>query len=440
MPSRVADSVPQQPSPLTHGRPQGQSPSADRVPGRSAGRWGDTPVADAPRRGPATALAAERARQARMAVVGAVTERWAPEQAGPVHENWQLAPPIGPATDLWALGALLFRAVQGHAPVSGGVDRRAGAAGVRRAARLRRGVRAAPARRRVAAASGPHRAARLRGAARLAALPRPVGARSRRPVRTSSPRRPPIRAGCRSYGAGASWCAGAGPACPRPARTAGTSGPGRRAQAPRQTGPQPAPADPAGLLAAAVAYAMFFMPKAKDGSAGGQRTGTGGGGRPRRSSPAGDPDASSEPRPEQTSPGGGTGNSAPRRPDLPVRPVLATGRRPTGPDAAARLHRCARTPTGFRIAVANGWDRTRRRTAAAKSSTRTADFELIVVPGRDTRNVRQRSDGVPAGAGVRVAAVPRLHLGHRPAGCGPIDVGGRAMAEGQFTWQNSSRQ
>ncbi|MGA6171274.1 protein kinase [Streptomyces sp. NPDC012600] len=67
-------------------------------------------------RGPATPLAAERARQARIAVVGPVTERWAPEQAGPVHDNWQLAPPIGPATDLWALGALLYRAVQGHAP------------------------------------------------------------------------------------------------------------------------------------------------------------------------------------------------------------------------------------------------------------------------------------------------------------------------------------
>ncbi|KIF76284.1 serine/threonine protein kinase, partial [Streptomyces sp. 150FB] len=67
-------------------------------------------------RGPTTPLAAERARQARIAIVGPVTERWAPEQAGPVHENWQLAPPIGPSTDLWALGALLYRAVQGHAP------------------------------------------------------------------------------------------------------------------------------------------------------------------------------------------------------------------------------------------------------------------------------------------------------------------------------------
>ncbi|MEE1928002.1 serine/threonine protein kinase [Streptomyces sp. TRM 70351] len=67
-------------------------------------------------RGPATSLAAERARQARMTIVGAVTERWAPEQAGPVYENWRLAPPVGPSADLWAIGALLFRAVQGHAP------------------------------------------------------------------------------------------------------------------------------------------------------------------------------------------------------------------------------------------------------------------------------------------------------------------------------------
>ncbi|MFG2170533.1 protein kinase [Streptomyces niveus] len=99
---------------------QRQSSNLPAVPGPSApaGRW-DEVVAGATTpayRGPATPLAAERARQARIAVVGAVTERWAPEQAGPVHENWQLAPPIGPSTDLWALGALLYRAVQGHAP------------------------------------------------------------------------------------------------------------------------------------------------------------------------------------------------------------------------------------------------------------------------------------------------------------------------------------
>ncbi len=66
--------------------------------------------------GPDSALTMERARQTRIGVVGPVTERWAPEQAaGPVPGNWQLAPPVGPTADLWALGALLFRCVQGHA-------------------------------------------------------------------------------------------------------------------------------------------------------------------------------------------------------------------------------------------------------------------------------------------------------------------------------------
>ncbi|MDR3035297.1 MAG: protein kinase, partial [Kitasatospora sp.] len=93
-----------------HDTPSGAHPDGPHAPGAEpvAAHWRH--------RGPTTALAAERARQARMTVVGPVTERWAPEQAGPVHENWRLAPPIGPATDLWALGALLFRAVQSHAP------------------------------------------------------------------------------------------------------------------------------------------------------------------------------------------------------------------------------------------------------------------------------------------------------------------------------------
>ncbi|MGW1265199.1 protein kinase [Streptomyces drozdowiczii] len=100
--------------------PRGRDAHAPDTARRDApsSRWDDDSEAPGGSgyQGPATALAAERARQARIAVVGAVTERWAPEQAGPVHGNWQLAPPIGPATDLWALGALLFRAVQGHAP------------------------------------------------------------------------------------------------------------------------------------------------------------------------------------------------------------------------------------------------------------------------------------------------------------------------------------
>ncbi|MGP3971668.1 protein kinase [Streptomyces sp. 6N223] len=95
---------PHQPAPQHHHQhqlpPQSQSQPAPQV----AERY----------RGPDSALAAERARQARMTTVGAVTERWAPEQAGPVYEHWRLAPPVGPAADFWALGALLFRAVQGY--------------------------------------------------------------------------------------------------------------------------------------------------------------------------------------------------------------------------------------------------------------------------------------------------------------------------------------
>ncbi|MGX9228351.1 hypothetical protein ACWV95_23190 [Streptomyces albus] len=107
----------------------GRAPGAEGVPGgEGAGEWYGEPgegvgvesdrAWDGPERyrGPATALAAERARHTRMTLVGPVTERWAPEQAGPVYENWRLAPPVGPAADLWALGVLLFRAVQGHAP------------------------------------------------------------------------------------------------------------------------------------------------------------------------------------------------------------------------------------------------------------------------------------------------------------------------------------
>ncbi|MFF3721771.1 protein kinase [Streptomyces erythrochromogenes] len=87
----------------TPGRPAPGGPTQTQTPApQAAAAW--------------TGLDAERARHTRMAVVGAITERWAPEQAGPVHGHWQLAAPVGPATDLWALGALLYRAVQGHAP------------------------------------------------------------------------------------------------------------------------------------------------------------------------------------------------------------------------------------------------------------------------------------------------------------------------------------
>jgi hypothetical protein len=100
----------------------------------AAARSGDAAGVPAPERaawpGSDPALALIRARQARITVVGPVTERWAPEQASPVHDTSPTPPPsfpgsasgpssapaAGSATDLWALGSLLYRCVHGHPP------------------------------------------------------------------------------------------------------------------------------------------------------------------------------------------------------------------------------------------------------------------------------------------------------------------------------------
>ncbi|WP_330288314.1 protein kinase domain-containing protein [Streptomyces sp. NBC_00576] len=427
-PSRVADSVPQQqPRPLTHGHPQDQSPSADRV-GQPTGRWGDMAVADAPRRGPATALAADRARQARMAVVGAVTERWAPEQAGPVHENWQLAPPIGPATDLWALGALLFRAVQGHAPYP-----------EESTAELVQLVCAEPPA--FAEECGPLRPVvesllrqdpterldfeELNGWLRslVRSAPEPEAGVHLVAAPPTDPRRLPIvrrrgelvrrrRAGLPATG------------------PHGRHKRARQEQAPRKLGRNLLLLILLALVAA-IAYAMFFMPKAKsDGAQDGERTGSAGevSASPERS--ADNPDASSEPRPEQTSPGSGKSNSA--SPSA----GSSEGQATPGPDAAAGF--TVRTdPDGFRIAVADGWDRTGKNGRGQVVYSH-GSFQLIVVPGRDTTKA-YGADPMAYQREREYELQPfRDSTWATSSGMRTIEVGGRTMAEGQFTWQNSS--
>jgi serine/threonine protein kinase len=394
------------------------------------GRWDDLVAGTPVTRGPATALAAERARQARMAVVGPVTERWAPEQAGPVHENWQLAPPIGAATDLWALGALLFRAVQGHAPYP-----------EESTAELVQIVCAEPPA--FAEECGPLRPVvesllrqdpterldfeELRGWLRslVRSAPEPeAGAHviAAPPVDTS--RLPVVRRRGELVRR-------------RRAGLPATSPHGRHKRAKEQALPRRGQPQPRRLgrtllllilllLAAAVAYAVLFMPKAdENGAAGSDRTGTAG-----EVSPApgqSGQDASSEPRPDQTSPKSQSG---------PSRSADATESQTAGPEVAGGFT-LRKDPEGFKVAVAKGWSR------AGKNSWNQivyshGDFELIVVPGRDGA-VTYGSDPMAYQRDKEHELQPyRSSSWATATGLRTVTVGTRTMAEGQFTWTDDS--
>ncbi|CAM5382469.1 protein kinase [Streptomyces hirsutus] len=402
--------------------PAGAAPPGGAAP---AARW-DEPTAHAPaRRGPATALAAERARQARMAVVGPVTERWAPEQAGPVHENWQLAAPIGPATDLWALGALLFRAVQGHAPYP-----------EESTAELVQMVCAEPAA--FAEECGPLRPVvesllrqdpterldfeELRGWLRslVRSAPEPeagVHVIAAPPVDTS--RLPIVRRRGELV---------------RRRRAGLPAHHGRHKRAKQESGSPRRLGRTLLLLvllamAAAIAYAVMFMPKAGEetGGAGAARaTGEASPSQEAGGAP-GSGDSSAEPQ-DPKSPEGGTGESG-----------TADETQTTGPDDpdVPKGFTLREDPEGFRVAVAKGWQRTGKN-GSGQVLYSSGDFELIVVPGRDSAAqygddpmAYQRDD-------ERELQPYRDSSWATSTGLKTIEVGGRTMAEGQFTWTGGS--
>ncbi|WP_461079797.1 protein kinase [Streptomyces deserti] len=385
-----------------------------------ATRWDDLVAHTPVRRGPTTALAAERARQARMAVVGPVTERWAPEQAGPVHENWQLAAPIGPATDLWALGALLFRAVQGHAPYP-----------EESTAELVQMVCAEPPA--FAEECGPLRPVvesllrqdpterldyeELRGWLRslVRSAPEPeagVHVVAAPPVDAS--RLPVVRR--------------RGELVRR--RRAGLPAHHGRHKRARQESRSPRRLGRNMLLlvllamAAAIAYAVLFMPKADSD--------TGGAGAPERTGAAGEvsqapgPDASSEPRTDQTSPK--PGNNA----DSPEESAGSAETQTTGPEIADGFT-LRKDSEGFQIAVAEGWQRTPQNGSGQVVYSK-GDFELIVVPGRDSAEEYGSDPMTYQREKERELQPYRDSSWATSSGLKTIEVGGRSMAEGQFTW------
>ncbi|QUW93218.1 protein kinase [Streptomyces sp. V17-9] len=382
----------------------------------SAARWDDLVARTPAPRGPATALAAERSRQTRMAVVGPVTERWAPEQAGPVHENWQLAAPIGPATDLWALGALLFRAVQGHAPYP-----------EESTAELVQIVCAEPPA--FAEECGPLRpvvesllrqdpteriefeelSGWLRSLVRSAPEPEAgLHVIAAPPVETG--RLPIVRRRGELV---------------RRRRVGLPAHHGRHKRGRAETGRSPRSLGRTLLLlillalAGAVAYAMFFMPKS-DTSGAGAADRTGAAGEASQAPPAKSPEAGGEPRPEGTSPA----------------PDPEASRTAGGPETQSNVadgFTLRKDAEGFRIAVAEGWSRTPRN-GSGQVVYGKGDFELIVVPGRDRASefgddpMTYQRDSEPELASYRASSWATS------SGLKTIEVGGRTMAEGQFTW------
>ncbi|WP_282796253.1 protein kinase [Streptomyces sp. CC224B] len=408
------------------------------------GGWGD-PAEGRARRGPATALAAERARHARMTVVGPVTERWAPEQAGPVHENWQLAAPIGPATDLWALGALLFRAVQGHAPYP-----------EESTADLVQLVCAEPPA--FAEECGPLRpvvesllrqdpteridfeelSGWLRSLVRSA--PEPDAGVHVVPAPPYDGGRLPVvrRRGevVRKRRAPAPVATGGGHGrhkrgrdtkpvrVPRPERTA------RPARGPRSLGRVLLLVILAGLVAA-VAYALLFMPKADENEGAGR---TGNAGRT-SAAPGGGPAGDDRPD-EDGKPGGDQGQeegASPREsPDGGASPGSQEPQT-TAPDLEPGFA-LRKDAEGFRVAVASGWDRQPKNGRGQVLYTH-GKFELLVVPGRDSTGDFGTDPMKYQKEDERELQPFRDSSWATSSGMRRVDVGGRAMAEGQFTWQ-----
>ncbi|MFF8288294.1 protein kinase [Streptomyces sp. NPDC016309] len=410
----------------------GPDPAGDPA---GPGRWDEVVAggaATAPRyRGPATPLAAERARQARIAVVGAVTERWAPEQAGPVHDTWQLAPPIGPATDLWALGALLYRAVQGHAPYP-----------EENAAELVQMVCAEPPA--FAEECGPLR---------------PVVESLLRQDPTERPDFEELRGWLRSLVRSAPEPDAGTGVVPMPSvdatrlpvvRRRGELVRRRRPGAPgtthgrhrhsRRTGPAKGAASAARprapralgrtllvaillVLAAAVAYALVFMPEAEPRT-GGQ--------------------APQQPRPSQGTRGPQQPQD-PQQPDpsqqqpAPSGPAPSTNTvTPDSPDPAAG-YTVRDDPEGFRVGVDRTWRRSPINDVGQVRYTG-GDFTLIVVPGRDTI-LTGGSDPLEYQRTKERELQPwRDSSWATASGLRRVDVGRQVMAEGQFTWSDANGQ
>ncbi|MDJ0340589.1 protein tyrosine kinase [Streptomyces sp. H10-C2] len=403
--------------------------------------------------GPDSALEQERARQARITVVGPVTERWAPEQATPVHENWQLAPPVGPAADLWALGSLLFRSVQGHPPFP-----------EESTPELVQLVCAEPPA--FAEESGPLRPIvesllrpdpeerpdfeELEGWLRSLIRSAPEPELGLRTVSVpTDPRKLPIvrRRGelvrrRRSAAASASAASAdslSGMSHRRHARTK-QDRPARQSGQVRQTQTKTRPKTQQRaprrlgarllilillLLAAVVLYALVIMPRndpSKDGSHSGTTTHT---------VPAQMPGSGSDNKPDSTSPTT-PATKAPTTPPSTQPPATSA---PPGTDLGGDFA-LRKDDAGFTVAVHTGWQRLGKN---AQNQVRYTggDFQLIVVPGRDPVS-DAGADPMAYQSNEPELAPFRASQWASAGGLRTLDMGGSAAAEGEYSWRDAN--
>lgn len=93
-------------------------------------------------------------------------------------------------------------------------------------------------------------------------------------------------------------------------------------------------------------------------------------------------------------------------------------------------------PDGFRIAVAKGWGRTPRNSSGQVTYTH-GNFTLVVVPGRDSTAAYGTDPMVYQRDKERELQPYRDSSWATASGLRTIEVGGRTMAEGQFTWTDA---
>ncbi|MEV7453022.1 serine/threonine protein kinase, partial [Streptomyces nigra] len=327
------------------------------------------------------------------------------------------APGLDPATDLWALGALLFRAVQGHAPYP-----------EESTAELVQMVCAEPPA--FAEECGPLRPV-VESLLRQDPTERPDFEELRGWLRSLVRSAPEPEAGAHVVAAP--------PVDPNRlpiVRRRGELVRRRRARLPAHQGRHKRAPQGGGSprrlgrtllllvllgMAAAIAYAMLFMPKADRDS--GATSNAGNTAAASQAPPERTAEASSEPRPEQTSPSPGDGSSESAGSDET---------QTTGPDVPDGFT-VRKDPAGFEVAVANGWSRS-GGSGRGPVVYAHGDFDLILVPGRDTAQQYGGDPMVYQREHERELQPYRDSSWASSGGLKTIQVGERKMAEGQFTW------